>query len=41
MFLGCGGERNAVYEKPQECLGLGDCKNIIENLVLSHIRSIK
>ncbi len=28
--LGCGGERNAFYEKPQECLGLGDCKNIID-----------
>ena len=28
--LGCGGERNISYIKPQECLGLGDCKNIID-----------
>ena len=28
--LGCGGDREAKYEKPQECLGLDDCKNIID-----------
>ena len=28
--LGCGGEEDQHYQTPQECLGLEDCKNIID-----------